>query len=191
MTFSRLALALCAVASSVAPSAASMHNECKERITKQNINDFWDGYDEGFIEMIQSEDCDSSALRGYYIDSDHTTSFDWLAGALGGTAVGIDTIMEQLTNTCNLLKELAPGFTSIEKEDDIEELNTRLGRCTMAHRGINTWTLKGGEQDVSIKQRFSYVFIKDSDDDWGSIYERHASLPIPKDLLTTVWGAIA
>ena len=141
--------------------------------------------------MIQSEDCDTSALRDGYIDSEDTTSFDWSAGPLGGTAVGIDTIMEQLTNTCNLLKELAPGFTSIEKEDNIEELNTRLGRCTMSHRGINTWTLKGGKKDVSIKQRFTYVFIKDSDDEVGSIYLRHASLPVPTELLTKMWEANA
>ena len=195
MTFSRLALALSAVASSVAPSAAhgadKMHNQCKERITKQNLHDFWENYEEAYIEVMQSKDCDTSALRDFYIDSEDTTSFDWTAGALGGTAVGIDTIMEQLTNTCNLLNELAPGFSSIVKEDNIEELNTRLGRCVMTQSGINTWTLKGGAEDVQIKQRFTYVMIKDSDDKRGSIYQRHASLPIPVELLTQVWGAIA
>lgn len=195
MTFSRLALALSAVASSVAPSAAhgadKMHNQCKERITKQNLHDFWENYEEAYIEVMQSKDCDTSALRDFYIDSEDTTSFDWNAGALGGTAVGIDTIMEQLANTCNLLKELAPGFTSIEKEDNIEDLVTRLGRCVMTESGINTWTLKGGAEDVQIKQRYTYVVIKDADDTCGSIYQRHASLPVPVELLTQAWGAIA
>jgi len=142
---------------------------------KESVDAMWEGLDGCYDHALQTEDCDTSCVREFYLDSDDTSGFSWFDGPLGGSAYGLDEIEEQIHNECELIKKLAPGTTEVVREQtgpDIENLDSDV--CAAVDKGENTWFLVGTKNTATIKQRYSYVIVKI--DDKPVIYTRHASV---------------
>ena len=120
--------------------------------------------------------CDTSCVREFYLDDVDSSGFAWFDGPLGGSAYGIDEIVDQIHNECELILEQVPGTTAIVRDNELEDIeNVFEGSCLALDKGENTWNFVGGPKSNSLDQRYSYVMVKPEGKKL-QIYTRHASI---------------
>ena len=124
--------------------------------------------------------CDTSCVREFYLDDVDSSGFSWFDGPLGGSAYGIDEIVDQIHNECQLILEQVPGTTEIVRDNTLKNINNIFeGSCIATQKGENTWNFIGGPKSDSLDQRYSYVMVKPKGKKL-QIYTRHASIAAPE-----------
>jgi len=144
-----------------------------------DITELFDGLNACYDFALNNK-CDTSCVREYYLDDKETSGFTWFALELGGSAYGLDEIVDQIHNECNLFLEQVPGTTAIIRDNQFVNIENILeGSCVALEKGENTWNLVGGPKEDSFDQRFSYVMVKPEGKKL-QIFTRHASIAAPE-----------
>mmetsp|Transcript_51854 Transcript_51854/g.104063 ORF Transcript_51854/g.104063 Transcript_51854/m.104063 type:complete len:85 (+) Transcript_51854:3-257(+) len=82
------------------PSVAMAHLEHHTRkcdLKEDDITELFHGLNACYDHALNNK-CDTSCVREFYLDDETTSGFSWFDGPLGGSAFGVDEIVDQVRN---------------------------------------------------------------------------------------------